>query len=98
MTSALYKIAPLEWSGHEITHKHGFDKSARTPFGSYWVSCEPDGSECKWSYCFDEYYDEDEVSCETPQEGMQLAFEHWCERLAGALTKSTVQEALNNES
>lgn len=53
---------------------------ATTPFGSYHVNrCE---GEWLWRYCFDEYYDEDEASCNDLQSGKNAAQAHWDERVA----------------
>ncbi|SCW95833.1 hypothetical protein [Ancylobacter rudongensis] len=71
-------IAPLVW---EVS---GRWETARTCFGTYqvWKS----GDEWRWGYCFDEYHDEDDFSCDSLEEGKQLAWVNWCERLAKCLT------------
>lgn len=79
----LYRIKPLEWDEHNY---------ARTPFGSYDIihrdmsSVENYGyNEWEVHYCFDEYYDEDCLACESLEDGKAVAQKHWEERLTEAL-------------
>lgn len=72
---------PLEWS-----ERRDGCVEAVTPFGSYRV--EPADREIgilspRWSYCFDEYYDEGQFECASVDEGKALAQAHWDERVGG---------------
>lgn len=68
-------LKPLEW----VVWCDGFE--ARTPFGAYHV--EPSsGGRWKWRYCFDEYYDEDELECFTCEDGKEFAWKHWLDRMS----------------
>ena len=79
-----YKITPLKWHGKI---KEEYDSiSAGTPFGNYTIALQEHGR-LTWSYCFNEYYDEDSFDCESIKDGKDKARNHWVERLSGALTK-----------
>lgn len=65
----------LEWEDM------GYYHSAHTPFGSYTVK-RVDGTGWQWGYCFDEYYDEDNFSCDSEADGKNAAENNWQERIA----------------
>jgi len=67
--------APLKWSDRS------YGAEAITPFGSYRVYAADGLTSPKWSYCFDEYYDEDEFECDSIDQGKALAQAHWDERV-----------------
>jgi hypothetical protein len=78
----LFKIKPLAWT--DCTRGGCAWFSADTPFGSYNVEQDEDGTIC-WRWCFDEYYDEGKESCESIEEGKDKAWAHWLKRIAPAL-------------
>lgn len=80
----LYQISPLEWDGKTCGTEAFY--TASTPFGQYAVSQDDDGS-CRWSYCFDEYYDDGTTHCDSLEDAKRLAEEHWQQRLLSALTE-----------
>ena len=65
------ELVKLGWEirGDDVAEAH-------TPFGSYRVE-KTQYFGWHWSYCFDEYYDSDRLSCEDMGEGMSLAEGHW---------------------
>lgn len=81
-----YTIRPLEWDDKELIEE--FDSiSAPTCFGNYRVEKTEDGF--RWSYCFDEYYDEGYSECDSAEDGKAKAEAHWFERLSGCLLPVT---------
>ncbi len=87
-----YTITPLKWEKNSNAQE-GDTFSAWTPFGSYrvespeyqtWINER--SSPGRWSYCFDEYYNEASHECGTSKEGKAAAERHWREYIAGALT------------
>ena len=68
--------SPLKWV---LNDKLGI-RSASTPFGTYYVERYGEGH-WKWSYCFDEYYDEGWYICFSPEDGENFAQMHWDERV-----------------
>lgn len=73
-------VSPLDWQ----PWLDDGSMRAETPFGAYTV--EPPDREIGrtdhvWRYCFDEYYDEDERSCDSIEEGMAEAQANWNERI-----------------
>ena len=77
--SVVRHIAPLDW----VKGREG-ERSAQTPFGSYYVRSE-EYRGIVWGYCFDEYYDEDSFSCESYEDGMSQAWADWVKRISPAL-------------
>jgi hypothetical protein len=76
--------SPLAWTLDMEPNEDGDEiHSANTPFGSYRV--EKYEGRWKWRYCFDEYYDEDENSCDDLAEGKQFAQAHWDDRVQSIL-------------
>lgn len=89
----LYKIKPLEWTkekGWEYDDWYSISYSASTSTCSFSVNLdsrkdEEDGlfyTECTWSYCFDEYYDESHGDCKSIKHGMKLMQKYWESRLS----------------
>lgn len=76
-----FTIKPLEWVQHG---NEGVWLRAWTPFGSY--SIEEIEGVIYWEYCFDEHYDESLVECESVEHGKKMAWDHWQERIKGALS------------
>jgi hypothetical protein len=76
-------IAPLEWTGRRDEDGEQF-YTAATRFGHYKVEFR-NAIGWRWGYCFDEYYDEEENTCEGLRDGKRLAWLDWLERLDGAL-------------
>lgn len=81
MTDNLFRIKELNWM------RGSDDWSASTPFGSYRVY-KSEYSGWKWGYNFDEYYDEDEFSCNSLEDGMSEAGENWLSRILDCLDKA----------
>lgn len=79
-----YRIKPLEWDKEELKGPFSY-MQAHTSFGSYRISKTKTG--LRWSYCFDEYFDEDYLDCKTIEEGKLEAEEHWQGRLSKCLLK-----------
>lgn len=86
----LFTIRPLKWasdkSAYMETHR------AEVPMGRYTVERnreEFDESKpwepWRWTFLFDEYYDEGREECKTLSEGKQKAFAHWISRITPAL-------------
>jgi len=86
-----YTIKPLQWQGRhpyqdgEFRGEPWFEGgyTARVPGGSYSVFLDRSGY--RWSYCFDEYYDEDNLPCKSAEEGKAMAEAHWLDRILPAL-------------
>lgn len=74
-----YTIKPLEWR-----ESRDGDFSANNPFGSYRVH-RVEYSGWRWGYCYDEYHDEEEFSCDDAEDGKAKAEAHHLERLKQAL-------------
>lgn len=79
-----FVITPFEWDQNGPDEDGDIFCDAQTPFGSYRV--ELLAGVFKWSYCFDEYYDEDSTECESIEDGKAKAWEHWVERVSRGLT------------
>lgn len=73
-----YKVSPLKW---ELSSDNW--QTASTIFGSIYIKYEY--GQWKWSYCFDEYYDEDSFLCDSEKEAKQKAEEFYLSRLENAL-------------
>lgn len=73
-----YKIRPLKW---ELSSANW--QTASTVFGS--IRIEHEHGQWKWSYCFDEYYDEDSFLCDSEKEAKQKAEEFYLSKLKDAL-------------
>jgi len=79
--SKTYRIKPLDWNEDRFG-----GLSAQTPFGALRVFCHDENTdEWRWSYCFDEYYDEDESECDGKDDGKAKAEEFWIDRISGVL-------------
>lgn len=89
--TAIYEIAPLKFKKQKSV---GRDKryEATTPFGQFDISYDAVFSLWRWSYCFDEYHDEDSFICENLKDGKEQANAFWRERLRPALTLSEPSE------
>lgn len=73
-------FTPLEWSLTWGPDEDGDEShTASTPFGNYTV--ERIDGRWAWKYCFDEYYDEDQQSCDSLEEGQKAAQADWNERV-----------------
>jgi hypothetical protein len=80
-------IKPLEWE--QCRDWRMF--TASTPFGQYRVEQEDNG-QCKWGYCFNEYYDEETFECESIDDGKQKAWDNWLKRITPALLAQKTEE------
>lgn len=78
-----YKIRPLVWESYVLSDGVSKMLTTQTIWGSMRVEHE-DGC-VKWSYCFDEYYDEDDYRCESIEDGKQKAEAFYLSRLKDAL-------------
>jgi len=80
-TPEYVRIKPLEW----VQFLDDGSLQAHTPFGSYTISV-PDNKigerEFRWKYCFDEYYDEEDFTCDGIEDGKAKAQAHWSERIS----------------
>lgn len=96
-SSHYYQIALLNWK-RSISNESDWKRvtwNASTPFGYYEVSvnsmlhkgCSEWSRSLRWTYCFDEYYDEDDFPCKSIREGKQKAEEHWRNRLLKCLIR-----------
>lgn len=81
-TSDTYRIKALEW---KEVRPDWFSVGA--VFGSMHVECHDDGC-WSWRYCFDEYYDEGQHSCESAEAGKKAAEAFYLGRLLPALELS----------
>lgn len=86
----LFRIKPLVWEESHDSTSQSF--SASVPGNTYYVRrnrqhYEEDGAwtAWKWTYCFDEYYDEGEEECASAKAGKEAAWQHWLARLETAL-------------
>jgi hypothetical protein len=77
---AVGRVKPLKWECHrEAGHPDGEWWTAWTVLGTMDVR-ERESGEYRWSYCFDEYYDEDSHSCRDADDGKALAeayYQQW---------------------
>lgn len=80
----LFRLRPLEWQLHRDDPVEGVWWGVTTVFGSISVQGEP-GSPAVWSYCFDEYYDEDRHFCESIEAGKTVAEAFYRGRILEAL-------------
>lgn len=77
-----YRIKPLQWEHYE---RDGYQTwHANSVFCELHVDLEPDGH-CYWRYCIDEYYDEGQHDCESPEAGKAAAEKFYLDRLLPAL-------------
>lgn len=76
-------INPLDWIVEDFAKDHW---SAQTPFGSYTVRLRKADCRWYWGYCFDEYLDEGEFTCESEEAGKIAAQDDWNGRLSGVLS------------
>jgi hypothetical protein len=63
------------------SHQDGQFFSVGTPFGNYTIDAE----DCQWRFCFDEFYDEGEFTCDSVEECKTAAWNHWVERISPML-------------
>lgn len=83
-----FDIAPLKFKKmREVDGDKNY--SASTPFGYIDINYDAGTREWRWKYCFDEYHDEDENSCDSLKDGKAKANTFWRERLMPALTPTT---------
>ena len=82
MSDQLYKLKPLDW----VDDVDG-DASTRTILGNIYVRKE-EHSGWKWGYCFDEYYDADDFSCDDKADGIAKANAYYLSRIMDALIPS----------
>jgi len=85
-----YALKPLTWeaAADEFMESH----RARVPMGIYRVERYRDDIDERWqnwkySYCFDEYYDEYEGPADSLEEGKKQAWEDWQKRILPALER-----------
>lgn len=84
MSDATYRIKPLEWRLVRDNEEEGAWWTASTVFGNLDVERSP-GEGCRWRYCFDEYYDEGNLGCESIEAGKADAERFYLDRLLPAL-------------
>lgn len=72
-------VSELKWEKSYSTRE-----SANSSFGSYYVESASGGG-FRWGYCFDEYYDEDNFSCDSIDEGKAAAQKDWNDRTSDIL-------------
>ena len=65
---------PLNWENTHYVNGKLIRVGTQTPFGSYNVGKD------YWEYNFQEYYDEDTLTCDSIEEGMEFAQKDWNER------------------
>ena len=82
----VFTITPLVWlQSPNADYPDWWTAQGR---GGYQV--EKDRGQWKWKYCWDEYYDEDEISCERLEDGKQQAEAHYRERVLEFLTRTAL--------
>lgn len=81
--AAMPRTSPLRW----VEAWHGREK-ADTPFGNFYAE------HSRWGYCFNEYYDEDELSCDGIEDGKAKAQAEWDKRLE-PIFRAMIDAALN---
>jgi len=81
-----FRIKPLEWQDSQ------FDvnlKRAETIFGFYWVQYNPMfETDFAWGFHFHDFTDEEQHCCMSFDQGKQLAWENWQERIKSALIEA----------
>lgn len=82
MSEKRYTIKPLVWQSSPRDEFH----HTSVLFGSYSVEHTNDRG-WRWSYCFGEYYDEDNAACDDLESGKSAAQAHWEERIKAALVE-----------
>lgn len=89
-SGSLFTIKPLEWRGNIQDWCERYEASV--PMGTFHVErikkdldTAQNWGDWKWGYCFDEYYDENQLLCESLEEGKLLAEEEWERRILPAL-------------
>lgn len=78
-----YTIKPLEWAVDHLGNA-----TAHTILGSIFVS-RRSGSWWEWGYCFDEYYDEGQSSCDDKDDGIAKATAFYLDRILPCLNPTT---------
>lgn len=82
VNNKVYKLRPVIWTGK--CDEPWERVEADIPFGSYSIFKDDDG-QCKWSYSYSEYYDEDSGNCESIEDGKAKCIAHWIERMETSL-------------
>jgi len=84
----LYTIKPLKWERFNSPCYKQWTTKAMD--GNYYVECKRNAQTGKWgeftmSFCFQEYYDEGRVACDSMGHGAALAEKDWQQRIMVAL-------------
>lgn len=97
-----YTIAPLKWGKDFSEDSQRYTSSV--PMGRYSVwrhrqdfDPKQPWESWRWDYCFDEYYDEGEYSCDSAKDGKDAAWKNWLERILPALKPIAVKQTEGRE-